>query len=74
MGTYSNDGMYITDYDSSEEEDDPKYCDSSNDESGESANCQSTSKEEDVFSLSLKTQIPLEFMTFSRLGNPWGYQ
>ena len=27
-----------------------------------------------LFSLSLETQIPLESMTFSRLGNPWGYQ
>ena len=26
------------------------------------------------FSISLETQIPLESMTFSRLGNPWGYQ
>ena len=66
--------MYSTDCDSSEEEDDPEYYDLSSDESGESANCQSTSEEEDVFSLSLETQIPLESMTFSRLGNPWGYQ
>ena len=61
---------YSTDYDSSEEEDDPEYCDSSSGESGESANLQSTSEEEDVFSISLQTQIPLESMTFSRLGNP----
>ena len=27
-----------------------------------------------LFSLSLETQIPLEFMTFSKLRNPWGYQ
>jgi hypothetical protein len=27
-----------------------------------------------LFSLSLETQIPLESMTFYRLGNPWGYQ
>ena len=74
MGTYSSNGMYNSDCDSSEEEDDPEYCDSSSDESSESANHQSTSEEEDVFSLSLQTQIPLESMTFSRLGNPWGYQ
>jgi len=37
MGTYSSDGMYSTDYDSSEEEDNPKYCDSSSNESGELA-------------------------------------
>ena len=72
---YSSDGMYSTDYDSSEEEEDLEYCDSSSDESGESANHQSTSEEEDAFfSLSLETQIPLESSTFSRLENPWGYQ
>ena len=74
MGTYLSDGIYSTDCDSSEEEDDPKYSDSSSNESGESANRHSTSEEEDSFSLSLETQIPLESMTFSRLGNPWGYQ
>ena len=47
MGTYSSDGMYSTDCDSSEEEDDPEYCDSSSDESGESVNRRSISKEED---------------------------
>jgi hypothetical protein len=53
MGTYSSDGMYSTDYDSNEEEDDPEDCDSSSDESGESANCQSATKEEDAFFLFL---------------------
>ena len=56
MGMYSSDDMYSTDCDSSEEEDDTEYYDSSNDE------C--------FCSLSLVTQIPLESMTFSRLGNP----
>ena len=65
---------YSTDCDSSEEEDDLEYYDSSSDESGGSVNHQNTSEEEDVFSLSLETQIPLKSMTFSRLGNPWGYQ
>jgi hypothetical protein len=74
MGTYLSDGMYSTDCHSSEEEDDPEYCDSSSNKSGESANRRSTSEEEDVFSLSLETQIPLESMTFSMFGNPWGYQ
>ena len=74
MGMYSSDGMYSTDYDSSEEEDDPEYYDSSSDEFGELVNRQSTSEEEDAFSLSRETQIPFESMTFSRLGNPWGYQ
>ena len=50
---YSSDGMYSTDYDSSEEEEDLEYCDSSSDESGESANHQSTSEEEDAFFLFL---------------------
>ena len=53
MGTYSSDGMYSTDYDSSDEEDDPEYCDSSNDEFGKSVNRQSTSEEEDAFFLFL---------------------
>jgi hypothetical protein len=35
---YPSDGMYSTDYDSSEEEDDLEYCDLSSHESGESAN------------------------------------
>ena len=69
MGTYLSDGMYNTDCKSSEE-DDLEYNDSSSDKSGELANHQSTSEEEDVFSLSLETQIPLESLTFSRLGNP----
>jgi len=69
MGTYSSDGMYSTDCDSSQEEDDLEYYESSSDESGESANCQSTSEEEDVFSLSLETQIPLESLTIFRLAN-----
>ena len=43
MGMYLSDGMYSTDYDYSEEEDDPEYCD----ESSELANRQSTSEEED---------------------------
>ena len=43
MGTYSSDGMYNTNCDSSEEEDDPEYHDSSSNKSGESANRQSTS-------------------------------
>ena len=73
MGTYSSDGKHSTDCDSSEEEDDPEYCDSTSDESSESANHQSTS-EEMLFSLSVENQIPLESMTFSRLENPWGYQ
>ena len=34
MGTYSSDGMYNTNCDSSEEEDDPEYYDLSSDESG----------------------------------------
>ena len=58
MGMYSSDGMYSTNCDSSEEEDDPEYCYSSNDESGESTNHQSTSKEEDAF------------FSFSRNSNP----
>ena len=70
MGTYSSDDMYSIDYDSNKEEDNLKYYDSSSDEFGESVNRQSTSEEEDVFSLSLETQIPLESLTFSRLGNP----
>ena len=49
MGTYLSDGMYITDCDSSEKEDNPEYCDSSSDESSKSVNCQSTSEEEDAF-------------------------
>ena len=52
MGTYSSDGMYSTDCVSSEQEDNPEYYDSSNDESGKSADHQSTS-EEDVFFLFL---------------------
>jgi hypothetical protein len=68
MGMYLSDGMYSTNCDSSEE-DELKYCKLSSDKSGESANRQSTS-EEDAFSLSLETQIPLESMTFFRLGNP----
>ena len=72
---YSSDGMYSTDWDSSEEKDDLEYYDSSSNESGESANHQNTSEEEEVFfSLSLETQIPLESMPFPRMGNPWGYQ
>ena len=50
---YPSDGMYSTDYDSSEEEDDPLYCDSSSDEFGELVNRQSTSEEEDAFFLFL---------------------
>ena len=72
MGMYSSDGKYNTDYDSNEEEDDPEYYDSSSDESGKSANHQSTSEEEDVFSLSLETQIPLESMTFFQVGKSMG--
>jgi len=49
MGMYSSDDMYNIDCDSSEEEDDTEYCDSSSDESGESANRQSTSEKEDAF-------------------------
>ena len=49
MGTYSRDGMYSTICDSSEEEDNPEYYDSSSDEYSESANRQSTSNEEDAF-------------------------
>ena len=45
----SSDGMYSTDCDSGEEEDDLEYYDSSSDESGKSANRQSISEEEDVF-------------------------
>jgi hypothetical protein len=41
--------MYNTNCDCSEEEDDPKYYDSSIDKSGESANHLSTSEEEDAF-------------------------
>ena len=44
MGTYSSDGKYSTDCDSSEEEDDPEYYDSSSDELGVSANRWSTSE------------------------------
>ena len=79
MGTYLSDGMYNTDYDSSEEEDNLEYYDSSSDESGGSVNHQNTSEEEDVFSLSLETQIPLESMTFSSweihgdINNPFSY-
>ena len=53
MGTYSSDGMYSTDCDSSKKEDDLEYYDSCSDESGESANRQSTSEEEDAFFLFL---------------------
>ena len=53
MGMYSSDGKDNTDYDSSEEEDNLEYCDSSRDEFGESTNRQSTSEEEDVFFLFL---------------------
>jgi hypothetical protein len=60
---YLSEGMYSTDCDSSEEEDDPEYHDSSCDEFGESTNHQNTSEEEDAFFLSLETQIPLESMT-----------
>ena len=74
MGTYSSDGMYSTDYDSSEEEDDPEYCDSSNDEFGKSVNRQSTSEEEDVFFSFFGNSNPLRIHDFSRLGNLWGYQ
>jgi hypothetical protein len=38
MGTYSSDGMYNTDYDSSEEKDNPEYYDWSSDELGKSVN------------------------------------
>ena len=53
MWTYSSDGMYSTDYDASEEKDDPEYYDLSSDESGKSANRHSTSEEEDAFFLFL---------------------
>jgi len=53
MGIYSSDGMYSTECDSSEEEDDLEYSDSSSDEFGESAICLSTSEEDDAFFLFL---------------------
>ena len=74
MGTYSSDGMYSTDYDSSDEEDDPEYCDSSSDESSESVNRQSTSKEENAFFSFSRNSNPLRIHDFFQLGNPWGYQ
>ena len=40
MGMYSSDDMYNIDCDSSEEEDDTEYCDSSSDESSKSAKWQ----------------------------------
>ena len=58
MGTYSSDGMYSTDCDSSEEEDDLEYYDSSSDESSELVNRQSPSEEEDTF------------LSFSGISNP----
>ena len=58
MGTYSSNGMYNTDCDSSKEEDDLEYRDSSSDESSESANRQNTGEEEDVFFLSLELKSP----------------
>ena len=69
MGTYSSDGMYSTDYDSSEEEDDPEYSDSSSDESGESVHRQSTSKEKDIFFSFSENLNPLRIHDFSSLGN-----
>jgi hypothetical protein len=74
MGTYLSDGMYNTDYDFSEEEDDSEYCDSSSDKSGESANPQSTSEKVDAFFSFSGNSNPLRIHDFSRLGNPWGYQ
>jgi hypothetical protein len=74
MGTYSSDGMYNTDCYTSKEEDDPEYCNSSNDESGESVNHQSTSEEEDVFFSFYGNSSPLRIHDFSRFINLWGYK
>jgi hypothetical protein len=75
MGTYSSDGMYNTDYDSSEEEDDPEYCDSSSDESDESANHQSTSEEDAFFSF-FGNSNPLrihDFFQVEKFNSPFSY-
>ena len=64
MGTYSSDGMYSIDYDSSEE-DDPEYYNSSSDESGESANHQSTSDES-------RNSNPLRIYDFFQVGKSMG--
>ena len=63
--------MYSTNCDSSEE-DDPEYYDSSSNESSELVNRQSTSEEEDVFSLSLETQNPLRIHDFFFVGKSMG--
>jgi len=68
MGTYSSDGMYNTDYDSSEEEDNPEYYDLSSDESGESLNRQNTSEEEDVFFSFSGNSNPLRIHDFFQVG------
>jgi hypothetical protein len=68
--------MYSTNYDSSEEEDDPEYCDSSSDESDESANHQSTSEEEDAFFLflwKLKSLRIHDFFQVEKFNNPFSY-
>jgi hypothetical protein len=64
MGTYSSDGMYSTNCDLSEEEDDQEYCDSSSDESGELENRQSTSEKEDVFFSFSRNSNPLRIHDF----------
>jgi hypothetical protein len=56
--------MYNTDYDSSEEEDDLKYYNSSIDKSGKSANRLSTSEEEDAFFSFSRNSNPLRIHDF----------
>ena len=73
MGTYSSDGMYSTDCDSSEEKDDSEYYDSSNDESGESANRHSSSEEEDAFFSFSGNSNPLRIHDFFEVGKSMRY-
>jgi hypothetical protein len=56
--------MYSTNCDSSEEEDDPEYSNSSRNEYGELANRQSTSEEEDDFSSFSGNSNPLRILDF----------
>jgi hypothetical protein len=72
MGTYSSDGMYNTDCDSSEEENDPEYCNSSSDESGELAIHHSTSEEEDAFFSFSGNSNPLRIHDFFQVRKSMG--
>jgi hypothetical protein len=72
MGTYSSDGMYNTDYDSSEEENDLEYCDSSSNESGGSVIHHSTSKAEDVFFSFSGNSNPLRIHDFFQVRKSMG--